>query len=52
MKTSEPDDKNTLVRSGIANTVISEANFQFDVQNTKAILSLETLYLQMKWKEN
>lgn len=45
MEISELNYKNTLVRSGIANTVISKTQFQFDVQNIKAILSLETFYL-------
>lgn len=52
MKKSEPYDKNTLVRSGIANAAISKAHFQYDVQNIKAILSLETPYVCMKRKEN
>lgn len=45
MEISELNDKNTLVRCGVANMMISKAQFQFDVQNIKAILSLESFYL-------
>lgn len=45
MKKSESFGKNTLVRSGIVNAAISEARFQYDVQNIEGFLSLETLYL-------